>query len=118
MGRIYEAVGVEAVPVAVSLGVVWPQRRWRKNPGTLGIMEFLEPIPPGLPLEEFMAEIERRIETRSMELIEETAPPHIVEEARDRFARGINNHGQTVDSPLRNGGVGALTTRDLPGVGD
>jgi 1-acyl-sn-glycerol-3-phosphate acyltransferase len=118
VGRIYEAVGVEAVPVAMSLGVVWPQRRWRKNPGTLGIMEFLEPIPPGLPFEEFMAEIERRIEARSMELIEETAPPHIVEEARDRFARGINNHGQTVESPLRYEGVGALTIRDLPGIED
>lgn len=106
VGRIYEAMGVEAVPVAISLGVPWPQRRWRKNPGTLGIMEFLEPIPPGLPFEAFMSEIEHRIETRTWELIEETAPPAILQEARRLREAGVNNFGQVVAGAARPAGVG------------
>jgi 1-acyl-sn-glycerol-3-phosphate acyltransferase len=90
-GHIYDAMGVEAVPVAVSLGVIWPQRRWRKHPGTTGAIEFMEPIPPGLPPEEFMVEVEHRIETRTMELIEEHASGERLAEARDRYRRGANN---------------------------
>ena len=90
-GHIYRAMQVEAVPVAISLGVIWPQRQWRKNVGQVGIIEFMEPIPPGLELEPFMAEIENRIETRSMELIEECATGQMLEDARERHARGANN---------------------------
>ena len=70
--HMYRGMGVEVVPVAVSLGVIWPQRRWRKNIGVTGAKQFLEPIPPGLAMEEFMAEIEHRIETGSMELCAST----------------------------------------------
>lgn len=89
-GHLYTAMQVEAVPVAVSMGVVWPQRQWRKYSGT-GAIEFMEPIPPGLPIEQFMATIEERIETRTMELIEEHASGEILEAARERHARGANN---------------------------
>ena len=89
--HIYEAMGVEAIPVAVSLGVIWPQRRWRKYPGVTGAIEFMEPIPPGMPPDEFLAEVERRIETRTMELIEEHASGPRLEAARDRYRRGANN---------------------------
>lgn len=92
--HLYEAMGVEAVPVAASLGVIWPRRDWHKHAGTTGVIEFLQPIPPGLDRETFMAEIERRIETRTMALIAETAPPAILSEARDRHARGLNNAGE------------------------
>ena len=118
VGRIYEAVGVEVVPVAVSLGVIWPQRKWRKNPGTHGVIEFMDPIPPGLPFEEFMGEMERRIETRTWELIEETAPPALLEEARERHRRGVNNHGEMIESRIgRPEGVGAITADQL-GTGE
>ena len=117
IGRIYEAIGVEAVPVAASLGVVWPQRRWRKYARTLGVMEYLEPIPPGLPFDAFMDEVERRIETRTWELIEETAPPEILDAARDRHIRGVNNHDQVIDPGQHPEGVGALTP-DQFGTGD
>ena len=89
--HIYQAMGVEAVPVAASLGVIWPQRRWRKYPGVTGAIEFMEPIPPGMPTDEFMAEVERRIEKRTMELIEEHASGERLEEARDRQRRRANN---------------------------
>ena len=89
-GHLYTAMQVEAVPVAVSMGVVWPQRQWRKYSG-IGAIEFMEPIPPGLSIEQFMATIEERIETHTMELIEEHASGEILEAARERHARGANN---------------------------
>ena len=89
--HIYEAMGVEAVPMAVSLGVIWPQRRWRKYSGVTGAIEFMEPIPPGMPPDEFLAEVERRIEKRTMELIEEHASGPRLEAARERHRRGLTN---------------------------
>ncbi len=93
VGHIYTAVDVEVVPVALSLGVIWSQRSWLKTPRTTAVMEFLEPIPPGLSFDEFMEEIEHRIETRTMELIEETANGPVLEAARARYERRENNSG-------------------------
>lgn len=90
-GHLYNAMEVEAIPVAVSLGVIWPQRNWRKHPGTTGVIEFMDPIPPGMAVETFMNVIEERIETQTMALIEETATGQILEDARNRRARGSNN---------------------------
>lgn len=91
VGHIYCALDIEVVPVAVSLGVIWPRREWVKNPGKVGIMEFMEPIQPGLDFEAFMKTIEDRIETRTMELIEESATGQQLEDARERHRRGVNN---------------------------
>ncbi|MEM9059371.1 MAG: lysophospholipid acyltransferase family protein [Pseudomonadota bacterium] len=90
-GHLYQAMHVEAVPVAVSLGVIWPQREWRKHCNQTGAIEFMEPIPPGKPFEAFMEEIEERIEGRTMELIEEHASGQVLEDARRRQARGSDN---------------------------
>lgn len=95
--HIYQAMEVEAVPVAVSLGVIWPRRDWRKNIGQTGAIEFLEPIPPGMEFETFMTEIENRIETRTMALIEEHAEGPMLEDARDRYRRGANNNVEHQD---------------------
>lgn len=89
--RIYDALGVPATPVAQSLGVIWPRREWRKQPGATGALEFLDPIAPGLGQAEFMAELERRIETRTMELIKAHARPALAALARERKARGAAN---------------------------
>lgn len=98
VGRIYEGMDVEVVPVAVSHGVIWPQRSWRKYPNTRGVFELMEPIPPGLSFDEFMARIEETIETRTMELIEECAEGDVLEAARDRYARGVNNHDKVASA--------------------
>jgi len=90
-GHIYVETAYEAVPVATSVGVIWPRREWRKNVGQKGIIEFMEPIRPGLALDEFMAEIEERIETRTMELIRECAPGEMLAKAEDRHRRGVSN---------------------------
>lgn len=57
------------VPVANTLGQRWNQSDWAKFPGKAHI-EFLDPIPPGLGKDEFMALLQDRIETRSIELLD------------------------------------------------
>jgi len=57
------------VPVANTLGQRWNQTDWAKFTGK-AFVEFLEPIPPGLGKDEFMALLQERIETRSIELLD------------------------------------------------
>ena len=67
-GVLYDRMGLPCVPVATNAGVFWGRRkRWRR-PGT-AVIEFLEPIPPGLPVKEFMARIEPAIEDASDRLM-------------------------------------------------
>lgn len=58
------------VPLATNLGLFWPQEAYRKHPGT-ATLEFLDPIPPGLPKDEFLARLEAAIEGRTAELVAE-----------------------------------------------
>lgn len=69
---LYEALKVPCVPVALNSGLFWPRRSWRRYPGTL-VVEFLEPIPPGLPRKEFIAKLQETIELASWRLVEEAA---------------------------------------------
>jgi 1-acyl-sn-glycerol-3-phosphate acyltransferase len=71
--HMYAAYGCPATPVATNLGLYWPQQSWRLTPGE-AVIEFLDPIPPGLEKEEFMARLEAAIEKRSLELLGELAP--------------------------------------------
>ena len=57
------------VPVANTLGQRWNQTDWTKFTGK-AFIEFLEPIAPGLGKDEFMALLQDRIETRSIELLD------------------------------------------------
>lgn len=67
---LYAQTGQSVVPVATNVGLFWPRKGiWRK-PG-LAVVEFLEPIPPGLDKAEFMALLEERIETASDRLMAE-----------------------------------------------
>jgi len=94
IGHIYQALGEPVYPVAASLGVVWPQRRWTKHAGKVGALEVLDPIEPGLDTEAFMAELERRIEEGTMRLIREHASGEVLAAAEDRHARAVNNHDE------------------------
>ncbi len=87
--HIYDALGCEAYPVAMSLGTIWPRRDWRKNPGQTGAYEILPPIPPGLDQPTLMARLEEAIETRTMELIREHATGEMLEEAERRYRDGV-----------------------------
>lgn len=68
VAALYKDLGVPCVPVALDTGRIWSARGPIRRPGVATI-EVLEPIPPGLPREEFMRLLEARIETRSAELL-------------------------------------------------
>ncbi len=86
--HLYETLGVPCCPVALNSGLFWPRRSLRRYPGTI-VVEFLEPIPPGLPRKEFSERLQRAIETATDRLIREAAeapnPPPIPAETRQRL---------------------------------
>jgi 1-acyl-sn-glycerol-3-phosphate acyltransferase len=67
---LYEALDVPCVPVALNSGLFWPRRSLKRYPGTI-IVEFLEPIPPGLSKREFLPRLQQTIETASNRLVAE-----------------------------------------------
>jgi len=89
--NIYEAVNAPVVPIAQSLGAIWPKREWGKKPGHTGAIKYLEPIQPGLERDEFMAKIEEMIETETMALIREHSTGEELALAEDRYARKAAN---------------------------
>ena len=60
VGRIYEALNVSCVPIALNSGKVWPKNGIIKYPGKITV-SFLEPIKPGLNKEEFIKNLEVKI---------------------------------------------------------
>lgn len=66
---LYKDFNCPVVPVATNLGQRWNQKDRKKYPGPAAL-EFLEPILPGLEKDEFMRELEMRIETRSREMLD------------------------------------------------
>jgi len=63
---LYALSGVTCVPVALNSGVYWTG--FLKRPGTI-VLEFLEPIAPGLKRDAFMGLLETRIETATNRLL-------------------------------------------------
>jgi 1-acyl-sn-glycerol-3-phosphate acyltransferase len=68
---LYEALGIPCVPLALNSGVFWPRRSLVRKPGTI-IVEFLDPIPPGLPKAEFLERLIAAIEAASARLLAES----------------------------------------------
>ena len=60
VGRIYEALNISCVPIALNSGKVWPKNGIIKYPGKITI-SFLEPIKPGLNRDEFIKNLEMKI---------------------------------------------------------
>jgi 1-acyl-sn-glycerol-3-phosphate acyltransferase len=69
VGQIYAASGAPCLPVALNSGLFWPRRTFRRYPGTL-VVEFLAPLPPGLPRKELIAKITIAIEEATNRLVE------------------------------------------------
>ncbi|NIZ08334.1 1-acyl-sn-glycerol-3-phosphate acyltransferase [Pseudooceanicola sp. HF7] len=65
---IYEETGQTCYPVAVNVGLFWPRRGLLRRRGT-AVVEFLEPIPAGLPRQEFRKTLETVVEARSNALL-------------------------------------------------
>jgi 1-acyl-sn-glycerol-3-phosphate acyltransferase len=68
--RLYEIGNVPCVPIALNSGLFWKRRSIIRMPGTV-VVEVLDPIPPGLDQEAFMARLQNDIETATARLIEE-----------------------------------------------
>jgi 1-acyl-sn-glycerol-3-phosphate acyltransferase len=60
VGRIYEALNISCIPLALNSGKVWPKKGMIKYPGKITI-SLLEPIKPGLNRDEFIKNLERKI---------------------------------------------------------
>lgn len=71
---LYEALGIPCVPVALNSGLFWPRRSLLRRPGTI-VVEFLDPIPPGLPKSEFLSRLIESIETASNRLLAKAKEP-------------------------------------------
>lgn len=64
IGKLYEALNVPVVPVALNSGLFWGRNSLMLWPGT-PTAKLLPAIPPGLPIREFQARLIEAIETES-----------------------------------------------------
>jgi 1-acyl-sn-glycerol-3-phosphate acyltransferase len=70
IAHLYANIGVPCIPVALNSGLFWPRRAFLRYPGTI-VVEFLDPIPPGLPVDEFFQRLRDAIETATARLVAE-----------------------------------------------
>ena len=68
VSQIYVDCGVMCLPVALNSGLFWPRRTFLRYPGTL-VVEFLDPIPPGLSRDEFTSRVSTAIEDATNRLV-------------------------------------------------
>jgi 1-acyl-sn-glycerol-3-phosphate acyltransferase len=68
--QIYAAGGVPCLPVALNSGLFWPRRSFLRYPGTL-VVEFLPPIPAGLPRSAFFRRLQNDLESATAQLVRE-----------------------------------------------
>lgn len=69
VGLIYTGCDAPCIPVALNSGLFWPRRHFMRYPGTL-VVEFLDPLPAGLPRDELNARVSAAIEQASRRLVE------------------------------------------------
>lgn len=68
--RLYRALEVPCLPVALNSGLFWPRRALAHRPGTI-VAECLPAIPPGRGPDAFAAEVETALERATDALIAE-----------------------------------------------
>jgi 1-acyl-sn-glycerol-3-phosphate acyltransferase len=69
VAQLYASCRQSCLPVALNSGLFWPRRTLMRYPGTL-VVEFLDPVPPGLPRDEFLTKISTVIEDATARLVE------------------------------------------------
>jgi 1-acyl-sn-glycerol-3-phosphate acyltransferase len=88
--HLQEASGWDVVPMATNLGLFWSCEAFNKESG-IAINEVLEPIPAGLPKEEFMARLEAALNEGSRKLCEEGQKEHpLLSQANIKWPDEIN----------------------------
>jgi len=65
---LYAETGVSCLPIALNSGLVWGRRSFKRYPGVVRI-EVLDPIPPGLDKDTFLARLQHDIETAMARLM-------------------------------------------------
>ncbi len=68
--HLYEKLQLPCTPVAIDTGAFWPKGRMERRQGR-AVIEFLEPIPAGIPRETFQKILVERIEAATNALISE-----------------------------------------------
>jgi 1-acyl-sn-glycerol-3-phosphate acyltransferase len=71
VASIYADANAPCLPVALNAGLFWPRRSFLRRRGKI-LVEFLEPIPPGLEKSEFLSILKERLEGATNRLIEES----------------------------------------------
>ena len=61
VAALYQELNIPLVPMALNSGLLWPKNTFFKKRGTVTV-EFLPPIPPGLPREEMMQRLRDALE--------------------------------------------------------
>ena len=84
VAALYKQLGVPVVPVALNSGMFWGRRGFLKRPGRI-TLEFLPPIPPGLPRKTFLPRLADAIDPAS-ERLAQAAGGASVGEAVDNSA--------------------------------
>jgi 1-acyl-sn-glycerol-3-phosphate acyltransferase len=74
VAALYQDLNIPLVPMALNSGLLWPKNTFFKKPGTVTV-EFLPPIPPGLPREEMMQKLRDALEPASQRLLEDAVSP-------------------------------------------
>ena len=69
VAQIYVDSAVPCLPVALNSGLFWPRRTFMRYPGTL-VVEFLDPLPPGLPRDEFLVRLRTAIEEATNRIVD------------------------------------------------
>ncbi|MBY0406690.1 MAG: 1-acyl-sn-glycerol-3-phosphate acyltransferase [Rickettsiales bacterium] len=67
---MYNSLKIPVVPVALNSGCFWGRNAFTKRGGTI-VIEFLPPIPAGLPKEEFLPRLMEAIEPATAKLVAE-----------------------------------------------
>lgn len=67
---LYDQLDQVCIPVATNAGYFWPRRGLFRRPG-VAVVEFLDPISPGLEKAAFMAQLEATVEAASDKLLAE-----------------------------------------------
>jgi len=67
VSALYSELNIPVVPMALNSGLLWPKNSFFKKPGKISV-EFLAPIPAGLPKEEMMQKLKEGLEPAAMRL--------------------------------------------------
>ncbi|MGH6770024.1 MAG: lysophospholipid acyltransferase family protein [Xanthobacteraceae bacterium] len=70
IAHLYGETGASCLPVALNSGLFWPRRSFLRYPGTI-VVEFLDPIAPGLDKVPFAARLQSDIEDATARLLAE-----------------------------------------------